>query len=397
MGGFQKQIKDTLLQADAHVLIRSKPKGNSINPIKEYRSLQVMVQTNPKVISATPFIKGDGLLRRSGFIKPIQIRGVPVDTAQKPPQDIQKIMVDYFGEKLKVKSRLTLPAGNQILVGYELKNEFNLDYGTRVELIVPQGDLTAKIGLNPVIKNFTVCGFFKTGYYQYDTNLVYISLGVAQNLYGLGDRVFGIALKIKDLFESKIVRDEIIETLGSEYSGYTIEELNENLFTALQLEKGVMSILLFLIIIAAAFNITGTLIWVVMDKRKSIGILKSMGATSRSILGIFLFEGFIIGLLGTFFGTILGTITAMKVEKIIGFTENSINLTMGFFYKNLGLIWKKITIIPPIYYVEGFPSQVEPHFVLWVICTTLLLTTLAGLVPAWQAAKLHPVETIRYE
>lgn len=397
MGGFQKQIKDTLLRADSHILIRSKPFNNTIKPIKEYRYLRKKIKQNPKVISAIPFIKGDGLIRRSGFIKPIQIRGVPVDKNRLPPEEVQKIMVDYFGEKIKLKSRMTIPKGDYALVGYELKNEFNLDYGTKVELIVPQGDLSARVGLNPVIKSFKVKGFFKTGYYSYDSSLVYTSLAVAGRFYGLGDRVYGIGIKIEDLFESKIIRDEIIEDIGKDYSGYTIDELNENLFTALQLEKGVMSILLFLIVIAAAFNITSTLIWVVMDKRRAIGILKSMGATSGSILSIFLFEGFFIGLIGTFLGTVLGSITAMNIEKIIGFVERSINSSMGLFYEQLGMLWNKLTIIPPIYYVEGFPSEVEPSFIAWVAFMTILLTTLGGLVPAWQAAKLHPVETIRYE
>lgn len=398
MGGFQKQIKDTLLQADAHILIRSKPKQGRVHPIKEYREIAEKIRKHPKVQSALPFIKGDGLLRKDGFIKPVQIRGVPIDPKTRSvPDDMKTIMIDYFGDKLKLPSRMVLPKGNSLLVGYELKNEFTMDTGSKIELIVPKGDISARIGLNPVIETFRVKGFFKTGYYTYDSSLVYLSMRQAGRLYGIGDKAYGIAVKIDNIFNSKQVRDEIIEEIGLDYMGFTIEDLNENLFTALQLEKGVMSILLFLIIVAAAFNITGTLIWVVMDKRKAIGILKAMGASSWSIMMIFIFEGFFIGIIGTFFGVILGTITADNVEKIIGFAERNINIVMSYIYKSLDMYWSSITIIPPIYYVDGFPSTVEPNFVIWISIVTVFITTMAGLMPAWQAAKLHPVETMRYE
>ncbi len=398
MGGFQQQIKDTLLQADAHILIRSRPEENRVRPIKDYRKLAETIRKHPDVTAALPFIKGDGLLRRSGYIKPVQIRGVPIDPkTRRVPESLRPLIIDYFGQKLTLPVRQVIPAGRNILVGYEFKNEFNLDTGTEVELIVPQGDISARIGLNPVIENFRVSGFFKTGYYNYDSSLIYLSMEEAGRLYGIGDQAYGIAIQIRDVFQSKKVRDAIVTEIGHQYMGFTVEELNENLFTALQLEKGVMSILLFLIIIAAAFNITGSLIWVVMDKRKSIGILKSMGASSRSILMIFVFQGFVIGLIGTASGAALGTLTALKVEKIIAFFEKSINGVMTFLYQLFQMHWNSITIIPPIYYVEGFPSLVEPGFILWVCGITLAITTLAGLIPASQAAKLHPVETMRYE
>lgn len=398
MGGFQQQIKDTLLQADSHILIRHKPKGNIYPPLENYSILVKKIKEHSSVVWAMPFIKGDGILRKSGFIKPVQVRGVPIDAqTREVPKSLKEMMVNYFGEKLTVPSRLVLPKGKSMLVGYEIKNEFNLDSHTEVELIVPQGSMTAKVGLNPVVEEFKVRGYFKSGYYTYDSSLIYISMDMAGKLYGVGDKAYGIAVKIKDLFDSERVRDEIVEQLGLDYMGYTIQEQNENLFRALHLEKGVMSILLFLIILAAAFNIMGTLIWLVMDKRHAIGILKSLGASSRSILLIFLFQGFFIGVIGTAIGAALGIITAMNMEGIIQSVEAAINAVMSFVYSLSGGYWADLSIVPKIYYVEGFPSQVEPDFVLWVVLLTIAITTLSGLVPAYQAAKLHPVETMRYE
>ena len=398
MGGFQKQIKDTLLQADSHILIRHRPEANIYKPIKNYKKLVKKIEKHPYVVWAMPYIRGDALVRRSGIVKPIQIRGVPVNPKTRMvPKGLQSMIVDYFGTKLKLPARLTIPKGKKLLAGYELKNDLNLDSMTKVELIVPQGDLTARVGLQPVIETFTVSGYFKTGYYAYDSSMIYISMKEAGRIYGVGDSAYGIAVKIKDLFKSRQVRDEIINSISHKYMGFTIEEQNENLFRALHLEKGVMSILLFLIIIAAAFNITGTLIWLVMDKRKAIGILKSIGANSRSILFIFLFQGFFIGLIGTGIGTLLGVLTASNMEKIIQNIEKFINMVMTFIYSLNGAFWSKITIVPKIYYVEGFPSQVEPGFILWVAAITVAISTLSGLIPAWQAAKLQPVETMRYE
>ncbi len=398
MGGFQQQIKDTLLQADSHILIRNRPHINTYKPLDNYQELVKKIETHKSVIWAMPYIRGDGLLRRSGVVKPVQIRGIPVDPKTRMvPKGLQSMIVNYFGEKLTLPSRLVIPKGQKILAGYELKNEINLDTGTKLELIVPQGDLTARVGLQPVIEDFEVSGFFKTGYYAYDSSMVYISMKEAGRIYGVGDKAYGIAVKIKDLFASSKVRDEILDIIGHKYMGMTIEEQNENLFQALHLEKGVMSILLFLIIVAAAFNITGTLIWLVMDKRKAIGILKSLGASSSSILKIFIFQGFFIGVIGTGAGVLLGVLTASNMEVIIQNVEKVINFVMSFLYQLFGAFWSKISIVPKIYYVEGFPSQVELGFVLWVAGFTIIITTLSGLVPAWQAAKLQPVETMRYQ
>jgi lipoprotein-releasing system permease protein len=187
--------------------------------------------------------------------------------------------------------------------------------------------------------------------------------------------------------------------IGFQYVARTAEEKNHNLFYALRLEKLIMTIILFLVIISAGFTIMGTLAMVVMEKRKAVGILKSMGARPSSIMIIFILEGFLIGLIGSLSGLVIGLAAAINLEEIILWIELSLNIFMSHVYHlfNLGTFYK-ITIVPTsVYYIDSIPTEVEIGFVTFIAIFAVFLSTVAAIFPAWQASRLKPVETMRYE
>jgi lipoprotein-releasing system permease protein len=238
------------------------------------------------------------------------------------------------------------------------------------------------MGMMPKAKRFRVTGLFQSGMYEYDNTLAYVSIDSAQKFFSMGDRVTGLELKSDNLYKVKDIAKEIRQRLGFPFYTKDWMEMNRNLFSALRLEKIAMFIILVLIVLVAAFNIIATLIMVVMEKNKDIAILKSMGATSRGILKIFIIEGLVIGVVGTALGTLLGLLAAFNLEKITGFVEN----LFGF----------KI-LSSDVYYIDKLPSQVNPLDVVWIVVTAILISLLATLYPSWRASKLDPAEALRYE
>ena len=191
----------------------------------------------------------------------------------------------------------------------------------------------------------------------------------------------------------------IQSAVGYEFVTMTAEQKNHNLFYALKLEKLIMTIILFLVIVSAGFTIMGTIVMVVMEKRRAIGILKSMGAKPESIMIIFVLEGFLIGVIGTFMGVVLGLATSLNLEAIIIRVEDVINIVMAGIYKFFDLgIFYRINIVPTnVYYIDSIPTEVNPEFIVFIAATAIFLSTFASIFPAWQASRQKPVETIRYE
>jgi lipoprotein-releasing system permease protein len=248
-------------------------------------------------------------------------------------------------------------------------------------VVSPLGTMTP-MGMMPKMKRFRVVGTFYSGLYEFDNTLAYISIQSAQKFFGMGARVTGIEIKTDDIYEVKEIGKEIRQKLGFPFWTRDWMEMNRNLFSALKLEKIAMFIILVLIVLVAALNIISTLIMVVMEKHKDIAILKSMGTPSKGILRIFIIEGGVIGVVGTALGTILGLGIAFRLDKIVGFLESR----FGF----------KI-FSPDIYYIEKFPSQVNPMDVGLIVITAILISLLATLYPSWRASRLDPAEALRYE
>jgi len=285
-------------------------------------------------------------------------------------------------------------------VGAEMAANYGIKVGDAIEVIVPKGTIKITTGLMPGIGTFRVAGFFKSGYYEFDTKLVVMSLPAAQQLYEIGDVVWGIGLKIDDIYRMDYMASMVQTRLGSfRYHTLTAEERNQNLFYALKLEKLIMTVILFLVIIAAGFTIMGTLVMVVMEKRKAIGVLKSMGARPISIMIIFVLEGFLIGVLGATLGSVFSIAASLNLEAIIKWVESAINGVMAFVYGvfNLGAYFPMSLVPKNVYYIDTIPTEIKPEFIVFIAIFAVFLSTIAAIFPSWHASRLKPVETIRYE
>ncbi len=238
------------------------------------------------------------------------------------------------------------------------------------------------MGMMPKMKSFRVVGIFHSGMYEYDNTMAYVSIENAQKFFGMGDQVTGIEVKTGDIYKVQEIGRDVRRKLGYPFWTKDWMEMNRNLFSALRLEKIAMFIILVLIVLVAAFNIISTLIMVVMEKNKDIAILKSMGASPKGILKIFMIEGLVIGVVGTTLGAISGLLIALNLEKVTGFVEN----LFGF----------KI-LASDVYYIDKLPSQVNPGDVWIITATAILISLLATLYPSWRASKLDPAEALRYE
>lgn len=386
MNGFQSQIKDKIIDVDSHISISKEFESNPSGFLYDEKLTEKIKSVNG-IKSALPYFQGNGLVKIAGEIKPVILRGFG-DIGNMPEQ---------FKKFIKSENNKFEKSG-EIFLGSEMANLHNIESGDVIELIVPRG----KIGtdsMEPGIGRFKVKGFFKTGYYEYDTSLLFISLADAQNLFGARGRVSGISIKTDDIYKINQYAQKLRDIIDFRYSVMTAEEKNGNLFYALKLEKLIMTVILFLVIVSAGFTIMGTLAMVVMEKRRTVGILKSLGATPQSIMTIFVMEGFLIGLAGSISGVICGLAFSLNLEAIISFAEKMINRIGAFIYPlfNDGQ-FINISLVPQnVYYIEGIPTQISPEFVAFIGSFAVFLATLSAVFPAWHASRLNPVETIRYE
>ena len=388
MNGFQGQIKDKILDVDSHIVISNLAGEIDGVVMDKYRDVTRKVREIEHVQSANPYIQGQGLFRFRRNVGPVMIRGM--GSKKDIPDDITKFIK-------KNKEDFCVKRG--VYIGEEMAFNYNIKTGQIIELIVPKGRLKAVTGVMPGIGRYKVLGFFKTGYYDFDTKLILMSLKDSQRLFGLGDVAYGVGVKIDDIFKLNEMSSVIQSKVGFEYVTMTAEQKNHNLFYALKLEKLIMTIILFLVIVSAGFTIMGTLVMVTMEKRRSIGILKSMGARPRSIMIIFVLEGFLIGVTGTLLGVILGLAASLNLEAILLWVEDSLNFVMAWAYQVFDLgIFYKISIVPTnVYYIDTIPTEVNPEFVVFIAAAAVFLATFAAIFPSWQASRQKPVETIRYE
>ncbi len=389
MNGFQSQIKDKILDVDSHITISNIYGHSRGDAIRDYRKLAATVEKVPGVVGVNPYVQGEALFRHNRNIGYVMIRGI--GTAKKIPPDVMKFLKEGKEDFTKKKG---------IYIGAEMAISHGIKRGEYIEIIVPRGRLTAREGVTPGMGRYRVLGFFKTGYYDFDTKLILMDFKQAQRLYQVGDVARGIGVKIRDVYSDlDVVSSRIQSAIGFEYITRTAEEKNRNLFYALKLEKLIMTIILFLVIISAGFTIMGTLVMVVMEKRKAIGVLKSMGAKPNSIMIIFILEGFFIGVAGTLLGVLLGLAASLNLEAIIRWVETSINNLGSKIYLLFHLgDWSVVSIVPKtVYYIDSIPTVVKPEFVVFISIFAVFLSTVAAIFPAWHASRQKPVETIRYE
>jgi len=365
MSGFEADLKSRILGIESHVVLM-----NQAGPFENYQKILRTVQDTPGVQAAAPFIYSQVMLRSAHGVSGAVLRGIDPDTAETVIKGIS-----YRGLKTVPNNQMPSqadPPGPGIVMGRELARSLHVLKGDSVYIITPKG-MISPIGHVPAMRRFIVRGTFETGMYEYDGSMAYIRLEDAQKLLRMGATVNGIEARVTNIYEARQVSKKIVSKLGYPFWARDWMQMNHNLFSALKLEKTVMFIILALIILVAAFNIASTLIMMVMEKTKDIAILKAMGATNRSIRKIFVLNGMIIGTIGTLLGTFIGFILCGLLKK-----------------------YKFIELPGDVYYLTTLPVQLEVLDVVVIASSALIICFLATLYPANQAAKLDPVEAIRY-
>ncbi|GFE58105.1 lipoprotein-releasing ABC transporter permease subunit [Geobacter sp. AOG1] len=379
MTGFEEDLKEKILGTNAHIVVLKTGGG-----IDEYPPVMERLKKFPGVVAATPFIYNQVMLSTGKNVSGVVLRGIDTHTDAQVT-NLHKTVVEGKLSNLDspvpspyAKSEPPLPG---VVIGKELARNLNLYLGDKVNVISPLGNITP-LGMVPKLKPFRVVGIFNTGMYEYDTTLAYVSLSEAQNFLGLGSAVTGIQLKVADVYKTGELARTINRELGFPFYARDWMQMNKNILFALKTEKMVMFIILTLIVLVAAFGIASTLFMIVMEKTRDIAILKSMGATGRSIMRIFVFEGLVIGVFGTAIGVLGGLVVALNLQPIVDVIQRLTGFEL--FSKD-------------VYYLDHFPSQVVPSDVLLISVTAVAISFVATLYPSWQAARMAPAEALRYE
>jgi lipoprotein-releasing system permease protein len=365
MAGAQSEFRSRILGIDSHAILM-RYGGEIVN----YRSLIKEVEKVKGVVSARPFIYTQSMLRSAAGASGAVLKGID------PPTDAEAA-IDGLGEAFqklypKQPSSTKDERGMPIVLGKELGRKLSVVEGDTVYLISFRG-MVSPIGHVPSMKRFRVAGFFASGMYQFDEAYAFVRLADAQRILKIGDAVSGIEIRVKDIYKADQVAERIKQKLGFPYWTKDWMQMNANLFFALKLEKTAMFVILTLIVMVAAFNIASTLIMMVMKKTKDIAILKAMGATDGSIMRIFVIKGMVIGGFGTFLGVVLG-------------------IGICFILKH----YPFIKLPGDIYYFTTLPVQLQLADVVTIALAAVAICFLATLYPARQAARLNPVDAIRY-
>jgi lipoprotein-releasing system permease protein len=368
MNGFQREIRTRILGVASHVQV-----SGPDNQLANWQPVAQQAARHPQVLAVAPYVSAQGLLTNGSAVRGAFVRGITPEL---------EAGVSDVGAHMKRGSLDALKPGEfGIVLGLELARALGVVPGEKVVLVAPQGQVTPA-GILPRLKQFTVVGIFGVDHYEYDSGLALVHLEDAQKLFRFDDAVSGVRLKLKDLFQSITVSRELAQQLGpSVYlSDWTMQ--HANFFRAVQIEKRMMFLIIFLIIAVAAFNIISSLVMAVKDKQSDIAILRTLGAAPRSITKIFMVQGAVIGVVGTVLGLVGGVSLALNVDVVVPFIENLFGIKF---------------LAKDVYYISDLPSDLQMPDVVITGVVSLVLSLLATIYPSYRAAKVNPAEALRYE
>lgn len=373
MNGFQKEVRDRMLSVVSHIEVISADGGaleDTLGTLKQ-------VKAHSQVIGAAPFIAAQALLARGEDMKGVLVRGI--DPALEPSVVDLSVAAQGFNKSMPGINAL-VPGQFGVVLGVDLARQLGLRIGDPVTLIAPNGQVTPA-GVLPRLKQMQVVGLFNSGHYEYDSALAMLHVDDAGKIFRL-EGPTGIRLKIKDLHEARAVARELAPELPLGMAVRDWTQQNRTWFAAVQVEKRMMFIILTLIVAVAAFNLVSTLVMTVTDKRADIAILRTLGASPQSIMGIFMVQGAMVGIIGTLGGMLLGLLVAFNIDVIVPALET---------------LFRASFLPKDIYLISRMPSDPQMSDILPVVVISLILSFVATVYPSWRASQVNPAEALRYE
>jgi lipoprotein-releasing system permease protein len=368
MNGFQKEVRDRMLSIVSHVEVLESQGA----ALPDWQATAALARKNPQVVGAAPFIAAQALVARGDEMRGAVIRGISPG---------EEATVTDLAAQLKDTTLARLVPGQWgIVLGSELARQLGVRQGDNVTILAPGGQVTPA-GVVPRLKQVTVVGTFDSGHYEYDSTLALIHLEDAQRLFRV-EGPTGVQLRLKDLHQAPEVAYDLSAAMGSQVYVRDWTRTNRNWFSAVQLEKRLMFIILTLIVAVAAFNLVSTLVMTVTDKRADIAILRTLGASPRSIMGVFMVQGAASGVIGTLAGVLLGLLVAFNVGTIVPFIERVLHTSF---------------LPPSVYLISSMPSDPQSGDIVPITVISLLLSFVATLYPSWRASRVQPAEALRYE
>jgi lipoprotein-releasing system permease protein len=368
MNGFQKEVQGRMLSVIAHVEVFD-PQGAAL---ADWQATAASARRNPEVIGAAPFIAAQALIGRGDEMRGAIVRGIS-------PNDEATVTAVAAQLKDTVLARL-VPGEWNVVLGIELARALGVREGDKVTVVLPGGQVTPA-GAIPRTKRLTVVGTFNAGHYEYDSTLALVHLDDAAKLFRT-DGPTGVQLRLTSQNDARSVGSQLQDALGPQFAVRDWTRTNSNWFSAVELEKRLMFIILTAIIAVAAFNLVSTLVMTVTDKQADIAILRTLGASPRSVMGIFMVQGALSGIIGTLAGVLFGLLIAFNVGTLVAGIEALL----------------RVSFLPSsVYLISRMPSDPQVADIAPIVVISLLLSFIATLYPSWRASRVQPAEALRYE